>query len=103
MTETYLKVGKSVLRNLFEYYELNSLDDEAEYFPLLKTIITGVIAPLDNPKEKENVKKQLTDFAKDEYIKTWIQNIDEDEDEDEPDINKATKEAAKYFDNSYNL
>jgi len=100
MTDMYLKVGKSVLGELFEYNKSALMDDEAEFFPLLSTIINGVIATLVNPTERENVKHCLTDFVRDEYIKTWIQNIDEDE--GEPNIDKETKEAAKYFDNSYN-
>ena len=100
MTDIYLKIGESVLRELFEYNESALMDDEAEFFPLLKTIINGVIATLDNPTEKGNVKHCLTAFVRDEYIKTWIQNAKDDE--DEPDIKQETKEAAKYFDNSYN-
>ena len=97
---TYLKIGKAVLRTLFEYNESALMDDEAEFFPLLNTIINGVIAALHDPKEKENVKNCLTDFVRDEYIKIWIQNAKNDE--DNPNINKESKEAAKYFDNSYN-
>jgi len=100
MTETYLKVGKSVLKTLFEYNKSALMNDESEFFPLLSATVNGVIAALANPEEKENVKNCLTVFVRDEYIKTWIQNSKEDE--NKPDIEQETKEAAKYFDNSYN-
>jgi len=39
-------IGKSIIKKFFNYYESVGLDDEAEFFPILKTIISGVGMPL---------------------------------------------------------
>ena len=39
--QSYLKIGRTILRNYFDYYTKNSLDD-AEYIPVVRLIIEGI-------------------------------------------------------------
>ena len=41
MTDLYTDAGRSILRELFEFYCDRELDD-AEYIPVVKTIVRGI-------------------------------------------------------------
>ena len=98
--ETYIKIGKSVLRKLSDYAQEITLDDENEYFPFLKIIIEGVANSYDGSKnDKDRINKSLIDFAKQLYIDTWLKYAIEDE--DEPDIEMEKEDAIERFNELY--
>lgn len=90
-----LRIGLSVIEGFSAYADKVSLDDESEYFPILKVLIAA-IANTDKENGKK-VRAELMAFAKKRYIKTWIKNTKED-DGDCIDIKREEKEASKFFD-----
>jgi len=97
--ETFLIIGKSVIRKYFDYYEKYSLDDETEFFPALKIIILGIIDASEDDKQKGIIEKQLKEYARELYCKLWIQHANEDE--VSPDIEFESKEAIQVFNRIY--
>lgn len=98
--ETYIKIGKSVLRKFSDYAQKITLDDETEYFPVLKIIIGGIANSYDGSKnDKDHINKSLIDFAKQLYIDSWLKYAIEDE--DEPDIEMEKKDAIERFNDLY--
>lgn len=98
--ETYTKIGKAILKKYSDFAHKNTLDDETEYFPVLKIIIEGVAISYDGSKHnKDYIKKDLADFAKQLYIDRWLEYANEDE--DEPDIETETKDAIERFNDLY--
>jgi len=81
--ETYTKIGKAILKKYSDFAHKNTLDDETEYFPVLKIIIEDVANSYDGSKhDKDYIKKDLADFAKQPYyIERWLEYANEDEDE----------------------
>jgi hypothetical protein len=98
--ETYIKIGKSVLRKLSDYAQKNTLDDEAEYFPFLKIIIEGIANSYDgSKKDKDHISRSLIDFARQLYIDTWLKYAIEDE--DERDVEMEKEDAIERFNELY--
>src|SRR3990172_3163113 len=98
--ETHTKIGKTILKKYSEFANKNTLDDENEYFPVLKIIMEGVTDSWDGSSQyKDYIKKELADFAKQLYIETWLKYAKKDE--DEPDIEKETNDAIERFNDLY--
>ncbi len=97
--ETFLKIGKSIVRKIFDYYEANALDDEIEFFPFLKIIIGGIIEACEDDKERGIIEKQLKAYARELYCKVWIKQAKEYE--ESPDIEFETEEAIRAFNRIY--
>jgi len=98
--ETYLKIGKSLLKKYSEFADKNSLDDESEYFPVLKIIIDGVVESYNgSAQDKDYIEKELVDHVKQLYVGTWLKYAREDE--KEIDIEEETNDAIKRFNKLY--
>jgi hypothetical protein len=104
--QIYLKIGRTILRNYFDYYIKNSLDD-TEYIPVVRLIIEGIAqemksSGLSEPNRKE-VAEKLKAFNLQMYQNIWIEHAKEDEDPDEEPIDPEKEyELAKHtFDYIY--
>jgi len=100
--EVYLRIGRSILRNYFDYYTKNSMDD-AEYIPTVRVIIEGITeemrsSGMGKPNCKEMTEK-LKDYNREMYQNIWIEHAKEDE---EPFDLEREYQLAKYtFDYIY--
>ncbi len=94
-----LRIGKLVIKNFFDYYEEVGLDDENEFFPILKVIISAITDSQENKIKKEELEKQLIDYAKGIYISLWLMHAEENDEEFDLDLEQ--EEAAKNFENIY--
>jgi len=97
--EEQIKIGKSIIKKFVDYYEAVELDDETEFLPILKVIISGIVDSLKNRSEKMKIEKQLKEFAKQLYIDLWLAQAKEDE--PDIDIEFERKEAIKTFEKLY--
>ncbi len=97
-TAEYIKTGQSVINSFFEYYEKTGLDDEKEFFPVLKIIILGIRDCLEDDEAKAAVENDLREYSKKLYSTLWVMNVNED---DEIDINQEQKEANITFEELY--
>ena len=98
--ETYLKIGKSVLKKYSEFADKNTLDDKYEYFPALKIIIDGVVESYNgSTQDKDYIEKELVDYVKRLYVGTWLKYAKEDQ--EEPDIEEETNDAIERFNELY--
>jgi len=72
-------IGKSIIKRFFDYYEDVSLDDEDEFFPVLKIIILEVAHSFNNKVQAMEVEKELKEYSKQLYISLWLLHAEEDE------------------------
>ena len=94
--EMYLKIGKTIIQKFSDYADENPLDEESEYFPVLKIIIDGVVECCDESSQnRESIKKDLIDFARKRYVESCLQKVHEYQ--NEPDIVEETNEAIETF------
>jgi hypothetical protein len=102
--DTHISIGKTVLSDLFRFYEERGLDD-AEYIPVVKVIIEGIAkAPTSAGMGKKDVKameKTLRAFNRDLYVDGWLKNAREKSGEKEPDMDAEAAEGSYYFDYVY--
>jgi len=94
-----VEIGKSIIRRFFDYYEDVGLDDETEFFPILKIIIWGVVDSSKNDSRSLDIEKELKEYSKQLYISLWILHAEEDE--EEIDIEYERKAAIRQFENIY--
>jgi len=92
-------IGKSIIKKFFNYYESVGLDDEAAFFPILKTIISGVVDALKDDSRSLNIEKELKEYSKQLYISLWILHAEEDE--EEIDVEYERKAAIRQFEDIY--
>lgn len=98
--DTHIKIGKSLLKSFSEYADEMSLDDEDEYFPILKIVINDLSKTYNGTKsEKDEINEILLSFTKNLYINYWLEQAIEDE--DNPDIEMEKEEAGETFDDRY--
>lgn len=93
---TYIEIGQSVISKYSDYAKKKIIDDEEEYFPTLKIIISG-IAEASN--QKMITEEELIKYSKEQYVLTWIEYAKQDE--KNPDINKETNDATIKFNKIY--
>jgi hypothetical protein len=103
----YLKIGRSILRNYFDYSIKNSMDD-AEYIPTVRVIIEGIIEEMRSSrmgkKNCDEIAKKLKAYNREMYQNIWIKHAKEDEDpeDEEPlDLEKESQLAKYTFDYIY--
>jgi hypothetical protein len=81
IVERHIRVGKTVLGNLFRYYDKMELDD-AEYIPVVRVIIEGIGKALTEAgagkKDVKTVEETLKRFNRDLYLEGWLKNSPED-------------------------
>jgi hypothetical protein len=104
--EIFLKVGKAILQNYFDYSTKNSIDD-AEYIPTVRVIIEGITKEMKSSGMGESncheLSEKLKTFDRQMYQNIWIEHAKEDEDPDEGPLDLEKEyELAKYtFDYIY--
>lgn len=104
--EVYLKIGRSILRNYFDYYTKNSMDD-AEYIPTVRVIIEGIAEEMRSSgmgnQDYDELTEKLKAFNCSLYQNIWIEHAREDEDPDEEplDLEKEYQSAKYTFDYIY--
>jgi len=98
--EKHLDIGKSIIRKFYKYTEENHLDDETQFFPSIKVIITGVIEAYNNKDKKEKIKNELEQYTKEQYIKIWIRQSKRNR--ESVDVEEVKKEAKSAFEKRYN-
>ena len=99
MKKTAVIIGKSIIRRLFDYYKDVELDDETEFFPILKIIISSIMDTFKNDFQRQNIEKELKEYSKQLYISLWLQHADEDE--EEINIEYERRAAIKRLENIY--
>ena len=104
--QIFLTIGKAILRNYFDYYTKNSMDD-AEYIPTVKVIIEGITKEMKSSGMGEpncnELSEKLKTFNRQMYQNIWIDHAKEDEDTDEEpfDLEKECELARYTFDYIY--
>jgi len=98
----FLKIGRAILREYFEYYVENSLDD-AEYIPTVRVIIEGMAKGMESygmgrPYSHELAEK-LKGFNRQLCQNLWVKQAKGDE--SQANGEKESEEAKKIFDYIY--
>ena len=93
----YIKIGKSIINKFFIYYNENFLDDETEFFPILKTIINGIVEV--SKDENKKIEKELKLYVKNIYCTEWLSHAKENK--EKVDIDLEEKKALETFDEIY--
>ena len=99
MKDSKIIIGKSIIKRFFDYYEDVGLDDETEFFPILKIIISGVVEALKDDSRSQNIEKELKEYSKQLYVSLWILHAEEDK--EEIDIEYERKAAIRQFEDIY--
>ena len=101
MIEQQITIGKSIIKKFFDYCGDESLDDETEFFPVLKIIIAGIVESLKKGSQKKVLKKELKEYSKQLYVSFWLFNTEEDEGDIDTECEKA--EAICNFEKLYRI
>ena len=100
--QIFLKIGKAILRDYFDYYVENSLDD-TEYIPTVRVIIEGIAKEMESGGMGQQSCNELIDKLKDfncqMYQNLWMKHVEEDE--GQLDKEEEYQEAKKTFDYVY--
>jgi hypothetical protein len=100
--QIFLKIGKAILRDYFDYYVENSLDD-GEYIPIVRVIIEGIAKEMESggmgQQGRNELIEKLKNFNRQIYQNRWIKQVEEAE--DRLDKEKEYQEAKKTFDYVY--
>ena len=100
--QIFLKIGKAILRDYFDYYVENSLDD-GEYIPIVRVIIEGIAKEMEScgmgQQGRNELIEKLKNFNQQIYQNRWIKQVEEAE--DRLDKEKEYQEANKTFDYVY--
>ncbi len=106
-SQSYLKVGETILRKYFDYSTKYSVDD-VEYIPVVRLIIEGIAEEMKSSGTLEpncnEVAKKLKDFNRQMYQNIWVEHAKEDfdpEDEEPFDLEKEYELAKYTFDYIY--
>ncbi len=72
--------------------------DDAEYIPVIKTVIEGVSKGMigSTPTEQETIKRKLYEYSRGLYLEVWLSDGEEGE-----DIEKAKADGEATFDYIY--
>ena len=104
MGDNYENIGIAILKNFFNYYHEQRLDD-AEYIPVVKIIINGIQESMLSSgiaeKDVESLKNRLMEFNRELYKELWLKYAKEDEDSENLDLDDESESAMYYFDYIY--
>jgi hypothetical protein len=105
--EVYLKIGRSILKNYFDYNNKDPVDDK-EYIPVVRVIIEGIAKEMKSSGLPEadckEMAKKLKAFNRSLYQDIWVKHAKEDhdpEDEEPLDLEKESELARYIFDYIY--
>ena len=100
--QIFLKIGKAILRDYFDYYVENSMDD-GEYIPIVRVIIEGIAKEMESggmgQQGRNELIEKLKNFNRQIYQNRWIKQVEEAE--GQLDKEKEYQEAKKTFDYVY--
>jgi len=100
----YENIGISILKNFFDYYCAQDLDD-AEYIPVVKVIINGIQESMLSSgvadKEAKSLSRKLIEFNRELYKDLWTRDAKKDVDPKDIDLDGESESAAYYFDYIY--
>ena len=99
MSEQLITTGKSIIEKLFDYYENEELDDETEFFPILKIVISGTADSFKPGSQKQEIEQELIQYSQQLYASFWILQAEEDERQIDAEYEKM--EAIINFNNLY--
>ncbi len=91
-TETATTIGKAVILRLHHRNE-NECEDDAQYIPMLKTVINGVVSTMADPLSQRQVQQALYEYARELYMQAWVASGDEED--------PAIDEGLETFDSIY--
>ncbi len=97
-TNTAILIGKSIIKRFFNYYENETLDDENEFFPVLKIIINGIVNAFKDDS-RTLIEKELKEYSKELYLSLWLRHAEEDE--EDIDVEYERKAAIRAFEDIY--
>jgi len=104
MGDNYENIGIAILKNFFNYYHEQRLDD-AEYIPVVKIIINGIQESMLSSgiaeKDVESLKNRLMEFNRELYKELWLKHAKENEDSEVFDLDSESESAEYYFDYIY--
>ena len=104
MGDNYENIGIAILKNFFDYYREQTLDDE-DYIRVVKVIISGMqesmLSSGVTEKNVESLKSRLIEFSRGLYKELWLEHAREDEDSENLDLDGESKSATFYFDYIY--
>jgi len=79
--QVYFKIGKAILRDYFDYYVKNSLDD-AEYSPIVRIIIEGIAKEMQSSGmgmlSCNELTEKLKAFNRQIYQNLRVRQVEED-------------------------
>jgi len=100
--QIFLKIGKAILRDYFDYYVKNCLDD-TEYLATVRVIIEGIAKEMESggmgQQGRNELIEKLKNFNRQIYQNRWIKQVEEAE--GQLDKEKEYQEAKKTFDYVY--
>lgn len=100
--QIFLKIGKAILLDYFDYYVENSMDD-GEYIPIVRVIIEGIAKEMEScgmgQQGRNELIEKLKNFNRQIYQNRWIKQVEEAE--GQLDKEKEFQEANKTFDYVY--
>jgi hypothetical protein len=88
-------VRKNVIDGIFKYYIQNNLDDESDFFPVLKNIIKSM--SLDTCDIDKKIESYLIEMSRQKYIDIWIDQAKEESSKNIINIQNEKNEALKVF------
>jgi hypothetical protein len=98
-SELFVSTGKSIVRKMHERNEKYSQDDE-EYIPALKIVITGIIEVASKHNIEDGViceiAESIKDYGRQLYLEVWLANGEEGE-----NVEQATEDGIVYFNYIY--
>jgi hypothetical protein len=94
-----VEIGKSIIAKYYDYYEDEGLDDEAEFFPVLKIVIRGTASCIKNDSQRQFIENELKEYSKQLYVDLWLLHAEEDEEEMDGEYER--KAAMKEFESIY--
>ncbi len=97
--EIAIEIGKSIINRFFDYYEGVGLDDETEFFPILKIIILGISDNRRGDSQQIEIEKELKNYSRKLYISLWLLHAKEDEEEIDEEYEQ--REALSNFEKIY--
>jgi len=104
MGDNYENIGIAILKNFFNYYHEQRLDD-TEYIPVVKIIIDGIqesmLSSGITEKDVESLKNRLIEFTRELYKELWLEHAKENEDNEVFDLDSESESAEYYFDYIY--
>lgn len=104
--EVYLKIGRSILQDYFDYNKKNPVDD-TEYIPIVRVIIEAITKETKSSGmgkgDCAEMAEKLKAFNRTLYQNIWIEHAKENEDPDEEpaDLEKEYEMARYTFDYIY--